>query len=361
MNFREKSRKWLGQIFNSKAEQPESAVWNAFVDGAPARTSIRLPLEDGRSQHSPEDEKALEEAFVILSQSRTGRWLLDIAREDKYTVIFQEPSEKDSSGDVHVVAGMNGRHKRLIIQHYQDPAHLVVLLTHELAHVAQKRSDAFGPDDDAFLLDAAVRRVFASEADARAHEVQVALELRYGDPRGPEDQWRTDGVFEKVLTEEPIAALVGQYTAGEHGENLDNGMTMAVCFEMFYSQRELRRHYAESVAEKFETKAAEMGTLFNFLSYRNDLPPAKLAASILHRSKPYLVDNLPDLDLGDAHHSGVPEETAQRIIEFHENLDRGARITAQVRGIPVYEPEPPKLEVHTPQGSFRLGGKPPSP
>lgn len=131
------------------------------------------------------NKEFLDKAVFLLSQTDDGRRLLDVARHNKFTLLF-DPSRVAEEGAVGLCdfAG-----KVIPLAEGRSPAEVALTLKHELQHMEDmSKGVTYSANDTPQTARMAER---ALEGNARVAEAIAAAEMLLGSPQGPEQQFRT--------------------------------------------------------------------------------------------------------------------------------------------------------------------------
>lgn len=273
------------------------------------------------------------QALFILSQSDTGRYLLEEAKKDGYTLSTVPPE----------VTGIRGRAAALPLKRIQlsttlEPEVAALTLAHECAHILQFRTK-LGNDAHCQFPDG-LRMVFAFEADAHAHAGQVAAELALGKGSG----WTSHAPMDIFAKDFPLSATITKYLLRMEPQSLDNGELMAEVFKTFYQTPGLRTQYEAGHIQNCEAavtridKTGFIGKFAKTLLFNKKIPPdALLNKALLHKTRPYVKEHIPDIDLTSALFCGVSLLTKNRMVNILNNLGRKEEATAAEHAIPVLD------------------------
>ncbi|MFN7114988.1 MAG: DUF6782 family putative metallopeptidase [Alphaproteobacteria bacterium] len=194
-------------------------------------------------------ESTAEEAIFILSQSATGRRLMQTAIAADYGVVFIDDPDKNLRGYV------DWDQKLVFLSKQIDPRLLALTMGHELAHVSQRVN---GGADINVIKDHprhALKKFLALEADARAYEIIIALELEYPAAGEDKNRIRFDSITQHAAAKVDIdvmpkllAGIVPRLADG----SLPPDRAMAACFRAFYYDIALRATYENKVMSRIE-------------------------------------------------------------------------------------------------------------
>ncbi|TVQ84682.1 MAG: hypothetical protein EA357_02515 [Micavibrio sp.] len=272
-------------------------------------------IKKAMQDESRSNEKVLDEALMILSQSPTGRDLLERMTQAGYEVVFDDNRTR-SLGAGGLCDPAN---KKIILGSTDDPEYLALVLGHEAVHAVQYTTNNIFPNSS-HTPQTAIKLSFAIEADAYAQQTQIALELKHGDPNGPKSQWKMDGPLQQMRKRFANIVSAAEKTLTKK-ENLTNGAAVAAAFEGFYDNIVLRSFYedahmswAENLAPQLFRKPGDVKHHF----FR-DLTSDDIASNLKHKGVAYLKVHTPSIDFADARHSGLTEGTQKRIHGFYKN------------------------------------------
>lgn len=179
------------------------------------------------------------DAVRLLSQSPTGRALMQTAIDNDFGVILQ--ANPDMSGY------MDSTNKLVFLDRAAAVPEMALRLAHELAHVSQFCS---GITINA-LRDAppaTMARFMAIEADARAYEMRVAIELA-----APEKGYAAFPHMLREVAEKSGNPLVKALVIATDPQTCDRDKTMAAAFKAFYGYAKFRMFYEGLVLDRLES------------------------------------------------------------------------------------------------------------
>lgn len=253
------------------------------------------------------DEK-LDRISNALAQSPTGRALLEWAADNDVVVVF------DAQLSASYAASYRPQSNAVVMSPHTDEDFLVSLLAHELRH-AWQHDRGLLPFDPSFAPEDFVVHSRYIEADAIAHQMQVAAELS-----GAGD----DGPLIAVMYGEPAffetyGNAIESFTraATLDGDALENGNAMLAAFQGWFASHArddyndlsvMRHHQMLKIADRHmeETGVVMAGD-------KPDLADAaKLAAAF------------PRMD-GKSYLSGLPED----FTEYDEVSDVGVDLESE--------------------------------
>ena len=291
------------------------------------------------------DRIKLQAVLDLVVKSETGRELLTEAQKHGYKIMLE-----DLTGGYGFVDCVKNK---IIVLNRNFPAEGIALtLAHELAHVRQKETGGIETHMGAYRMDEAVRVMFAREADAFAHSVQLALELK---------KQGIDGPYQELYKRNSFVAHVSMLMAHEKPEMLDNGAIMAFAFETFYLHDPRRVTYAKllvkTVAADVHRQEVKTGT--RKLALGKAFNAAVLKGKFRHKGKSYLDEHLPELDLEAPHYSGIPARLRDAVNIIYERAEGLTEADKKaLENMPAYRADPagmgPLLEKF--QKRYGLGG-----
>lgn len=260
------------------------------------------------------NELVLQKALFILSQSATGRDVLEQMSKEGYRVVFDDRR----TGERGAGGLCDPSDKMIILRAHDDPEYLALLIGHEAVHAVQNtRHDLF--PSTKHKPEVGIRMSFAIEADAYAQQAQIALELAYGDPDGPESQIRFQGPLRQMRQRFPDIIRAAEKVLN-HPEALKNGASVAAAFQAFYDNFHLRTFYEDAHLDWANTYAPKLKGPFPRLQrhFSKDVDSQWIKDRIQHRGLPYLNIHAPNLNFDDARHAGVTDVSAKKIEAFYE-------------------------------------------
>lgn len=265
------------------------------------------------------NRKCLEEAVFILSQSPTGRDVLEQLTKEGYRIVFDDRR----TGDRGAGGLCDPSEKLIILKGHDNPEYLALLLGHESVHAVQNsRHDLF--PSTRHKPEVGIKMSFAIEADAYAQQSQIALELAYGDPQGPADQLKMKGPLVQMRERFPDIIQAAERVLIDD-KALQNGATVAAAFEAFYDNFYLRTFYEDAHIDWANQYAPRLKGSFPWLQrhFSKDTDSQWIKDRIQHRGKSYLNDHLPHMTFDDARHSGLTDVTASKVEKFYQNHMKG--------------------------------------
>lgn len=260
------------------------------------------------------NERVLEKAIFILSQSATGRDVLEQMTKEGYRIVFDDRR----TGERGAGGLCDPSDKTLILRAHDSAEYLALLIGHESVHAVQNtRHDLF--PSTKHKPEVGIKMSFAIEADAYAQQTQIALELAYGDPDGPPDQIILQAPLEQMRARFPDIVRAAEKVL-QKKEALKDGSSVAAAFEAFYDNFHLRTFYEDSHIEWASTYAPRLKGGFPWLQrhFSKDTDSQWIKDRIQHRGLPYLNIHAPHLSFDDARHSGVTDVTAKKIEGFYD-------------------------------------------
>lgn len=271
----------MAQSENIKPVFNDAASWVTLDAGAYpllkdtgklVRPSIELDLGDTPAAH--EHMNLIETALLILSQSETGRTLLQAAKDADYLIIAN-PAVVGGAGAEHendARASADALNRFINLRCNAEPLALAFRIAHELAHVTQFNQglelDILGPHPVS-----ALRQLLAMEADARAFEMKVAIDLATVKAGEPANRM----VFPDALdvAAESIGNSFGKAIVERIRPKLEDGTlkpetAMLATFRSFYQSISLRAHYEATILNGLGQKTeSELQDPKNFQQWRD--------------------------------------------------------------------------------------------
>jgi hypothetical protein len=249
------SRRRPASDFSAAAPRVDTAE-PATTSSAPAAylrpTGNAAPLSDLTVFETPElagFEATAEEAIFILSQSAAGRRLTQTAIAADYGIVFMDDPDENLRGYV------DPAQKLVFLAKQSDPRLLALTLGHELAHVSQHVNGGVKMNVIKDHPLHTLKKFLAIEADARAYEIIIALELEYPAPAEGKDRIRFGGMAQMAAAKVDIAAmpkLVASIAPRLTDGSLTRDRAMAACFRAFYYDIDLRATYENKVMTRIE-------------------------------------------------------------------------------------------------------------
>lgn len=267
------------------------------------------------ARRAEKNEKTLNEAVFILSQSATGRDVLEQMTKEGYRIVFDDRR----TGERGAGGLCDPSDKSLILRAHDSAEYLALLIGHESVHAVQNtRHDLF--PSTKHRPEVGIKMSFAIEADAYAQQTQIALELAYGDPEGPADQVMFQGPLEQMRQRFPDIVKAAEKVLSKE-DALKNGASVAAAFQAFYDNFFLRTFYEDAHLEWAETYAPRLKGSFPWLQrhFSKDVDSDWIKDRIQHRGLAYLNVHAPNLSFDDARHSGLSETTQKRIGKFYDD------------------------------------------
>lgn len=347
----------MAPLFNQPALGDPSALWwlwnskkstGSIVRPRDKKGTLRLPIivnfggtvwaTDCKSSATERQSKVahnqrnLQDAVLILSQSPTGRFLLEMMTLMGFKVVFDD--EHTSNNRARGLCDM--ANKKIYLHSNDDIYMLALVLAHESVHACQSLHCLLQPNDS-YRIDQGIRLSFAIEADAHAQQAQVALELAYGDIKRSREQVLFPEALVAMRASYPDMMRAVELRVHDHND-IQSGIAVAAAFEEFYSSASLRDYYEDRHITWACERAEEMsrrnptmrGRFFDTLSDR-------MADMLTWQGKNYIQTHLPSLKFDDIRHSGFGEKTISRIHDFYEEY-----LPAEQRPVVrKYTPKPP--------------------
>jgi hypothetical protein len=223
------------------------------------RGMMPLPVADTPGLRGRED--LIEAALLVLSQSPTGAALMQRGIDADYHIHLDPPviggagaeSEADANGSA------DHENKRINLRAVDDPYALALTIGHELAHVDQFVTGGLDIHIREDHPVTALKKLLAMEADARAQEMLIAIELAHGRKDDPADRLRFPQMIEKATSGMGIAliAKLMETAAPRLPDDIAVDKVMAGVFKGFYTAPGLRRHYENTILHTLEKQSAQ--------------------------------------------------------------------------------------------------------
>lgn len=281
-------------------------------------------------------ETTAEEAIFILSQSAAGRRLMQTAIAADYGVVFIDDPDKNLRGYV------DWEQKLVFLAKQSDPRLLALTLGHELAHVSQHVN---GGADINVIKDHplhALKKFLAIEADARAYEIRIALELEY--PAKDEDpaRIRFSGIAQMAAQKVDIAVmpkLLDSIVPRLGDGSLTPDRAMAACFRAFYYDTALRATYENRIMTRIEGLDPALLAAPDSFARRTD--SRAFMAALDGHDIPYLQKNGDITQIDDPQLAAVCARTAARLQQLQQlrPVNDNSAAEAALWRAPVYVPE----------------------
>lgn len=273
-------------------------------------------------------EVLAEEAIFILSQSATGRRLMQTAIAADYGIVFMNDPDKNLRGYV------DNEQRLVFLAPADDVRKLALTLGHELAHVSQTVNGGISINVIKDHPLDALKKFIAIEADARAYEITIALELEY--PQNPAAAFAH--MLDIAAQKSDIAtlpALVDKIRPSLPAAPAADKI-MAACFRAFYYDSALRATYEGKVLTRLEHTADTAMADAN--AYTRRTADDELMQKLDAHDIAYLAKNKPHTDISDPRLRAVCPRSAARLQDLQEKrLAHG--FDAQDWKLPVYHPD----------------------
>lgn len=281
-----------------------------------------LPLDVYDTPELHGFEQTVEEAIFILSQSPTARRLADAAQNAEYVIVMMDDAENKN------LRGYVDHEQRLIfLAKEEDPRLLALTLGHELTHVSQKVNGGIDVNVKTDQPLNAIYKLLAMEADARAHEMQIAAELSYPAQKNADQISFPDVIALAANKSENrfVKALLQHVEPRLADGSVDTHKFMAACFKAFYGDVGLRTTYENVIIRKLAGYDAE--TFQNPAHFQNAMDAQTLTRNIDGHSIAYLAQNKAHVDLGAPIFHAVSAQTLD-IVRQVQDIRRENKATA---------------------------------
>ncbi len=278
--------------------------------------SLKLWHERQDRLQGQHNSNMFDKALFILSQSSTGRDLLERMTKAGYEIVFDEERTKP------IGAGglCDPTNKLIVLGVTNDPEYLALVIGHEAVHALQYTTNNIFPNS-VHTPQTAIQLSFAIEADAYAQQTQIALELAHGDPAGPKNQIIMKGPLHQMRKRMQNIVDAAEQTLTKK-ENLSNGAAVAAAFEGFFDNIVLRSFYEDAHINWANSIAPELKKQSNRLdsNFINGFNAKDIPLRLKHKGVPYLKQHAPNIDFDSARHSGLTKETQDRILDFYKTF-----------------------------------------
>lgn len=266
--------------------------------------TITLPVES-RDKIPANIAAAMDGAMEIASQSPMGRAILQAAQDGGLRIVYKP----ELCDQLQAGAGLDYRNNTIFFGDiFEDPLIFAITLCHEARHFNQLQSGE--KIDSTYTPSSMLKMMMASEADARAYQIQVGLELAFlkdakGDYRYPET------LNELFVTLKEIPAIADLFDkAIENPKMLADGSLMKECFEGFYASGWLRRTYEDHI---FSTISYFHEALGSEKFHTKTMDSAQILTGLHNPDYPYLKDNFSSDLLDRPFYTAIDEETAENV------------------------------------------------
>lgn len=293
-------------------------------------------------------EHTAEEALFILAQSATGRRLMQNALAADVGIVFLDENESNGATRGYV----DWEQKIVFLAREPDPRLLALTLGHELAHVSQFANGGvlLNVIEDHPLH--ALKKFLAIEADARAYEIKIALELEYPAPAEGNTRIRFDGMAQLAAHKTEISSLpdlAARIAPRLHDGSLSDDRIMAACFRAFYYDINLRATYENILMTRIEK--LDDGILRAPQSFARETDSAAFLARLDGHDTPYMLKNREVTDIADPRLAAVSEKTLARVQHLAAlRKAAGAAVDDAQWHAPVYAPASATVPAPAPKG-----------
>lgn len=197
------------------------------------------------------NKEYLDKAVFLLSQTDDGRRLLELARHNKFTLLF-DPSRVAEEGAVGL-CDFTG--KVVPLAEGRSPAEVALTLKHELQHMEDMSKGATyhanHTPQTARMTDRAL------EGNARVSEAIAAAEMLLGSPQGPEQQFRTPALARNFWHKNQPMAEAAQ-AALPLAKKADWTAFAAKVFPAYFKQADTLDYYDARYAEYAKSVVPEV-------------------------------------------------------------------------------------------------------
>lgn len=223
----------------------------------------------------------------IASQSPSGASILRRAQDGGLRVVYRP----DLCEQLQAGAGFDHRNNTIFFGDvFDDPLIMAITLCHEARHSIQHSGGvAVG---SGYAPASMLKMALACEADTRAHQIQVGMELAFlKDGQGQE--LYPEALNELFVTLKEIPGIDDLFDrAIADPSMLSDGRLMRECFEGFYTSAFLRQAYEQVVLGNISwfPKAFESAA-----HYTREMTSETLVERLTDPDRPYLKSLPPDL------------------------------------------------------------------
>lgn len=198
------------------------------------------------------NKEFLEQAVFILSQTNDGRRLLQKARQEKFTLVFDD----ERVAEVGAVGLCDYSKKEIPLAEGRSVNEVVLTLKHELQHMDDISEGLGYSHHDTPRNGQMVQR--ALEGNARVSEAVAAAEALLGAPEGPPQQFRTAALFNDLWHKLPKMAKE-MNAALPLAEKKDWTGFAAKVLPAFYAERDTLNFYDKYYADNMKRHAPDVG------------------------------------------------------------------------------------------------------
>ena len=279
------------------------------------RSLLPLPVRESAGYSAHEED--INAAILILSQSPAARQLAVAALNAGYA-IFVDPPVMGGAGAAHEAEAMGAAdhvNKRIHLRSGAAPQSLALVLAHELAHISQIVNGGLDLDIRHSHPAHSIKQLLAMEADARAREMQVAIELSYAAKDDPAERLLFPDMV-AIATRDIGTAMIGglmERAAPRLPHDIGVDKIMAGVFKSFYGSPSMRAHYEATILEALNR--TEDADLKNPALFTGSMTTAALVSRLDgHLTPAYIAPQAPHyIDLDSSIFNSVSPETRDKI------------------------------------------------
>ncbi len=246
----------------------------------------------------------LEKAIFLLSQTDDGIRLLQMARREKFTIVF-DPELCAEEGALGLCDYTN---KKIPLAEGRNAAEVALTLKHELQHMEDfmngvNYSERSKPRNAVF----AER---ALESNARTSEAVAAAQALLGSPHGPERQFRTDALFNSLFKSKPQMAASAHAALSDAKDGRWHDFAAKV-FPAYFQETAILAVYDKRYIKFLSKQAPDVMDSVAAIADKEGFYRLPYEHQKIHRQRvAFFEDRAPSLFTGDGM---APEETLRRI------------------------------------------------
>ncbi|MGD9639244.1 MAG: DUF6782 family putative metallopeptidase [Alphaproteobacteria bacterium] len=251
----------------------------------------------------PKDRNRIDRVTAILEQSPQGKYLLDTAKENNFSIHF-EPTLED-------MGVCSYEQKSIYINGNVNDAMAVSILAHELRHACQYSNGMnLYAESDNTKTQIQINR--AMEADAEANAGFVALELKSIGFDAPWNEFKKDGPEVAKLIEETLSKNGGEIESNKSA-------LLLAGFKGWYNDFNIREQYDSQQVEVLDKIRDE--NMMNIVGFDRSCPSNIIVRKICKTPEHsnYFDDNKESPDLLDTqHYLGISRKNMDLLNDYFE-------------------------------------------
>ena len=229
-------------------------------------------------------QKTLEQAIFILSQSDTARYFGQAVIDHDYVVLVEDKKDM-KRGET----GATDHDQKIIFLTKNDDAQaLAIVLSHEFCHVSQRINGGIFMDLRGDHPHHSLKKFMMQEADARAHEIGIAIELEPA----------FNGIIQMTVdkSNNPILEKLVEKAGADIAAKRD--AVMAGCFKSVFLHMPIRNDYEGNLLQRIASLGADVLSDAQNLSHTETAGTLMVAfnkhgAAYLDKHSAYIADSLP--------------------------------------------------------------------